>query len=111
MRGTCTFMQIVHILRYHRHLEIFFQLSEDLVTGIGLYFQCTLSSLIVKVEYQRRVFLQAFRGCNLGNVITFPESIRVAKRGNTTFCADTSPTKHNQVLHIELKMNLNLVKA
>src|SRR6187455_3158083 len=70
--------------------------------AIGPHFESTLSALIVKIEYERRILVPTFRCGYLHDVVSFPQAISIPESGNPTFSANARPRKHDEFLHSEM---------
>src|SRR4051812_20568500 len=97
VRRACTFMQVVDVLCDDRYFKIFFKAGENFVAAIGCNLQRLLSSLIVKVEDERPIFIPAFGRSNVFNAITFPQTTGIAECRDTAFGADACATQDDYV--------------
>ena len=75
VRTTGAFVKVVDVLRNDRNTEVFFQLSQNEVTVVGLHFVQLQSTLVVELGNKIRVALPSLRGCNVFNAVLLPQSV------------------------------------
>ena len=83
-------MKVVDVLRNNRNTKVFFQLSQNEVSVVGLNIVQLQSTLVVEIGYKFRVALPSFWGCNVFNAVLLPQSVGIAKGVNTAFGAGSS---------------------
>mgnify|MGYP001099957363 CR=1 FL=1 len=91
-------VQVVDVLGYNLNVKVFFQLGQSAVRGIGLCIGYVASSFIVKVEHHLRISAPGTGRCHIINIVTFPQTIRIAKSFQSAFSADTCPGEHDEFL-------------
>ena len=99
VRASGTLMQIIHILRNHRHVEVLLQFGKSDVPRIRLYIEQLLAAFIIEVNNQLRVAYISLGTGNLHHRIFVPQSARITKRTDTTLGTHSGTGQNDQVLH------------
>lgn len=94
----CTFMQVIHVLRYHMDIELILKGSDFEVGGIWAYGLEFFSADIVEIEHQSRIFVPSFDRGNFLRIKLIPKSAVVTECAYSALCAHTGAGKYYKIL-------------
>ena len=97
-------MQVVHILRHHRHVKVTLKLSQNAVPRVRLSLVKLTAQPVVKVRHQPRVSSPPLRRSHLLHRVAPPQTTGTPECRKTTLRTNTSARKRHNLL---LRHNLN----
>ena len=89
-------MQVVDILRDDVYVEIFLEIGQEQMPGVGHNFVELAPALVVEFEDEFWVFPETF-GCGyVLDVVAFPQTIGIPKGFEPAFGRDTGAGEHDE---------------
>ena len=99
LRRASLLVQVIDILRHHRHVVVLFQLSHQFVAFVRLHTPAFLAEHVVEISHQRGVVEPSLVGSHLLNGILLPQSVSIAESLQTTLHRHACTSQNYYLFH------------
>ena len=93
-------MEVVHVLRDDRHVEIFLEFGDDLVRAVGLRLFELVAPFVVELEHQAGIAVPAVNVGHVGHVVVFPKTVAVAEGLDSALGTHAGTGKDDEFFHV-----------
>jgi hypothetical protein len=100
--ATCSFMQVVYILRNDSNVKIPFHTGQKVMRGVGLHLSQIGPSLIIEFQHLGRSLLPSRYGCQLGQIFIVPETSSATERSDAALDTDAGSREDDYSFSIHI---------
>ena len=99
LRRACLLVQVVDILRHHRHIVLLFEFCHQTVPLVGLDAPALFAQHVVEISHQGGVCQPALMCGHLLHRILFPQSVGIAESLQSTLHRHACTSQNNYLFH------------